>query len=71
MAIVLEGAAVVASMNEIPSAVATATRGRSTISTPANRPSAIAPSIAVRVSTLPGTPSTTDASALASFRRAA
>ena len=47
------------SMNETPSDVATAARGRSTISTPGSRPSAIAASISVRRSSRPGLPKRT------------
>ena len=70
IAIVLETPAVDGSMNEIPPSVATATRGRSTISTPASRPSAIAASTAFRVSSAPGAPSTTDVPGVASASRA-
>ncbi len=70
IASVLEIAAVVGSMNVTPSAVATATRGSSAISTPASRPSAIALSTSVRVSPLPGAPRTTVASGAAPARRA-
>ncbi len=57
----LDTSAVAGSMKVTPSAVATAMRGRSTISSPASEPSTMASSILVRVSALPGEPRTTGA----------